>query len=362
MAQPIDPNYAAWLASQQAQQAPQAPQAPQAQQIQGPAYGVPQAPQYPGVQYQAPQQAYQPPAAQPAPAAYQMHIPTNVQIDTTPPPPMVGGKGPRMQDMAGRLVLISPTKIERGVVNTLAKVQPGQPPALQDRLTCDIVLFGQPIAYGGKPEQGIPHTLMANCPSEWPARFISGKLIVGQLESKLPERTGTGQPGFLLGVLERNPNPNAAPGQPLSWKLGDPSPAQIQEAQAFLAARAAGQVQATPPTPGAPAQAYTTYANSAQGVNAPQQYQQAPAPQYAPQQPAMDTAYAAFLASQQQHSQSAPVQWQQPYQAPPPAAPPAPVLDLNTPPSNFDPNVWVTLAPEVRTQILQSSAAPTHWG
>lgn len=346
MAQPIDPNYAAWLASQQAQQAPQAPQAPQAQQIQGPAYGVPQAPQYPGAQYQAPQQAYQPPAAQPAPAAYQMHIPTNVQIDTTPPPPMVGGKGPRMRDMAGRLVLVSPTKIERGVVNTLAKVQPGQPPALQDRLTCDIVLFGQPIAYGGKPEQGIPHTLMANCPSEWPSRFISGKLIVGQLESKLPERTGTGQPGFLLGVLERNPNPNAAPGQPLSWKLGDPSPAQIQEAQAFLAARAAGQVQATPPAP----------------VVAAPQYQQAP--QYTPpQQPAMDPAYAAFLASQQQASQPTPqVQWQQPYQAPAPAAPPAPVLDLNTPPSNFDPNVWVTLAPEVRTQILQSSAAPTHWG
>lgn len=346
MAQPIDPNYAAWLAGQQAQiqQAPQqyAPPAPQ--------------------QYQMPQQA---PQGMPAP--YQMHIPTNVQI-TTPPAPVAGSAGPspRLQDMGGRLLLISPTKIERGVPNDLSD----KPGAVQDRLTCDIVILGnQPIAYGGKPEEGKPHTMQSVCPSEWPSKFVSGVLIVGQLEDKLPERNG-GVPGFMLGVLERNPNPNAKPGRKLAWKLSDPTPAQIQEAQAFVAARAAGQIQSGvgQPLPGAPAETYTAYANSPQGINAQPQYQQpqyAPPAPYAPQapaQPAVDPNYAAWLASQQAPAQSQYAPPQQQWQAPPPATPPTPQLDLNTPPANFDPNIWAQMPMEVRAQILQSAAAPTHWG
>lgn len=349
----MDPAYAAWLASQQSQQAPVQQYAPPQQ------YAAPAAPAQPQYQPAPVQQNYAPPQTQAYP-------PAQAQF-SAPPPPRTGSPiSPRMQDLAGRLLLIAPSKVEYQV-NSQFKNRDGSA-QLQDRVTADVILLdGGPIEMGGSPDKGIPHTHVGGSPSEYLGKFISGALIITQLVPYLPENRPNAK--YALGRLVRNPNPNLKPGQSLAWKLDDPTEADIQTATRFLADKALGHVQLVEPQPLAP---------MAPGPMAQaQQYQQAPQPQYAPQpqppqyqpapqpqQPAMDPAYAAFLANQQAQAQPpAQAAWSQgmPMSPPAPSAPPAPALDINTAPSGMDPQMWAAMPPETRAAILQSAAAPTPW-
>lgn len=288
-------------------------------------------PQYaPQPQYApAPQPAYPPqgyapaaqPAPQPQPAAPQAGWggPAPQGVDQFgAPAPAVGIIRPRLTDMgAGRLLLITPTKIERDVPNTLSE----KPGATQDRMTCDVVILdGPPFPYGGNPEArgGRPHDRMAQIPYESLSMWISNALIVAQCERAVGGGMVLGRLGF---------GESKTPGRQNPWKLTDPTEADKEIARAYLLAKQQGRIAA--PAPQAPPQA-------------------APQPQYAPPQSAPPAQPQYPPQGYAPAAQPAP----QPQYAPAPAAG-APL----PPPPGWAPEAWAAVPPEQQAMIAQSMAA-----
>lgn len=142
-------------------------------------------------------------------------------------------RGPRLQEMYGRLLLILPTKLEEGIVSKFLGTD-GKP-QVQDRMTADVVILdGGTIQYGGNPEKlgGRPHDKTVEPPHRSTAMFISSKGLISQCREALAKRLA-GQPGAM--VLGRLAVGEAKTGQAAPYLLTPPTEADKQTARAYLA-------------------------------------------------------------------------------------------------------------------------------
>jgi hypothetical protein len=130
--------------------------------------------------------------------------------------------------MFGRLVLITPIKVEFGIPNRL------QPGTTQDRMTADVVILdGGPCAYGGQPEKpgGKPHDKWAQVPHRTRGQYISSVGLISQCREAL-ERRRKGQPGMVLGRLYVGESTD--PAKEGAWLVSDPTDADKALARAYL--------------------------------------------------------------------------------------------------------------------------------
>jgi hypothetical protein len=298
-------------------------------------YYPPQPPQQ--QPYYPPQPSQQPPT-QPQPQPGGMD--PGALVD---PSHVVNVARPALRDLGeGRLLIIRPIQIERGLPNTLT---PGQ---LQDKMTCDlVVLDGPPFVYGGNLDEGRPHTHQGSAPFESLGQWINNPLVIAQCERSIGG-------GLVVGRLAKGVS--SQPGRKAPWKLADPNEDDKRIAREYLAHRAVSG----PPPPGvllAPAPAPTAYPQQAQywGPGAPQQPQQQP-PYYPPQQ------QPAAPVQQPYPPQQQPQAWTTGTPAAPmPGAVAQPAYDTSVPPPGFDPNVWASFTPEQREQVYRSAAGPAPW-
>lgn len=325
--------------------APTPAQAPQPQYAPQP-YPQP-APGYPqGYPQPAPQQQYAPapgypqqgiPAAYPQPQTYYAQQPVNPAYAQAPAtgdqfgaPPATGGARPTIKKIGpGRLVLLFPIKIEKGVVSTRFK-NPDGTPTVSDRMTADVVVLdGPPVTYGGDDAKMIPDTLSAPTGPDSDKHmgvYINGKILISQCERTLDPN---GQRS-ILGRLIQVPTAGT-PG----WKLDDPTEADKALAREWFA-KHPRQDQFSAPAPA------VAQHPAVQAPQAPVQQYIAPAPQVGPSYPVQPQ-----QAPQQQY-------------APPPAPmpqPPAPAAQIPCPPA-IDP-AWFYAQPIEAQQYYASQAAAT---
>jgi len=207
-------------------------------------------------------------------------------------PAPVGGVRPRVADIAGRMVAFTPT--------ALALSMPGiKPGTFQDRITTDVVVLdGGPLAFGGKPEKGAPHTLVISTPCEFTAMYVSQTNMVAALRGSVGS-------GVVLGRIVQGTT-NVAGNNP-PWNLApiDPSSHAYELAIDYWSARSLGQIVKPEPQPiaGAPAPtlAYTHAVTMPHNQNTGQPVAN---PAVVGAQPDPQAAFAAWQASQ---AQAAPV-------------------------------------------------------
>jgi hypothetical protein len=285
---------------------------------------------------------------------------TAAQVAPQPPPsgyaddfsdPATRGISPRWEQLDGRLLMIRPTKLERGVVNTLGRPDSNGQMPTQDRMTCTVtILDGPPLLYGGKPKEGIPDTIQANVPCEFEGMLNSQVLIVSQCESKVPGAPG-GKPegGVVLGRYGRSEKAPSQPGMERARKLLIAADADRALARQWVAYKANASI-------GNPADVAQAPAPAPQVSQAPpQSYGVPPAPvqSYDPQMAAQ-----AYLGGPPQANYAPQPQPPQTYAQGGPIAPP---LDISTPPTGMPPEVWETLTTEQKTAFAQSAAARPGW-
>jgi hypothetical protein len=198
--------------AQQPQQAPN----PYAQQPTAPqAYAPQQQPQY------APTPQGWPQGAAPAAAGGGGLVARPGQFVTPPPPSAGTGSRPRLLDMYGRLLLVLPEHVQRGVASRFTN-RDGSPQT-QDKLTATvIVLDGGPMAFGGEPEKGPAgkgqHTQTVDVPYVVKGMWINQSKLIEQLEEALAMRL-RGEPGLALGRLWKVGQAQNDP-----WVLAAPTP------------------------------------------------------------------------------------------------------------------------------------------
>ena len=138
-------------------------------------------------------------------------------------------RGPRLQEMFRRLLLIIP----HGVEQVDRKKDDGTI-VKQDRMTADvIVLDGGQIQYGGKPEKPpfTPHDKVADVPLRIEKMFISSVGLISQCRDALDARK-LGKAGMVLGRL----NVGEAKGdQSPPYLLDQPTDADKDIARRYLA-------------------------------------------------------------------------------------------------------------------------------
>jgi hypothetical protein len=247
------------------QQAPQA-YAPPTQYV--PEQQAPPAAGNPFAQQQAAPQAYAPPAQQtyphygtpavqqqaPAPAAVTPHhhtAPPALGTASAPPPPVAGGgKGAKLADMYGRLVVIFPMALQRVPKNakfiTDADRQSGN--LEQDRMTATLVVLDggsvgnmTPLAWGGNPHAlgGQPHTESSPLPYVRKGMWLNQSQLIGQCSPYLPgrERGGpNGAPGAVVGrLVKTGPQLNDP------WFITTPTDDELGLANQYLQLVSAGQ-------------------------------------------------------------------------------------------------------------------------
>jgi hypothetical protein len=146
----------------------------------------------------------------------------------------------KLKDMYGRLVLILPISVRRGVVSNF-KDKDGNA-QVQDLMTAVFVVLdgGSPIVYGGDPYvmPPIPHTKSGALPHVTRGPVSQSKLVQ-QCEGALAAvaATGPGSDGaMVLGRLLKN-------GQELTsaWVLGDYTKTEEEIAAYYLAGVKSGQ-------------------------------------------------------------------------------------------------------------------------
>lgn len=153
---------------------------------------------------QAPAQpAPSPPASVNAPAPQTPPPPPGAESNEDPfagPAPQ-RPRAPRLRDLYGRLVLVIPHKLEKGIRSQFNDKDGN--PQFQDRLTMDlVVLDGGEIHYGGSPESipPTPHDKTATVPAKFDRVFDSHAGIISQCRDALAKRQA-GKPGMVLGRL-----------------------------------------------------------------------------------------------------------------------------------------------------------------
>ncbi len=287
---PVDPQYAAWLASQQQ---------PQPQQYAPPAPAAPVPQQY------APQPQYAPPAPQPmappvpqyAPPAPQPAAPVAAAVPAPGTNPFQAPKiaaatlTPRVKDLAGRLVAFRPTLFEAEAPNNLAG--PNQAKT-QPRVTADCYVFdGGTLVFGGSPDydkKPTPHTHQVEPPAMFPGMWITSENIIRALTETPPGGRQQITPGLVLGRIVRSQVGN------MPWNLEpvDMSGPEVAHCAMIFAQWQSGQSTPNQPVPLAqtappPAYAYTPGSQypgqPIQPPAAPQPMAPAPQPQYAPPAP-----------------------------------------------------------------------------
>ena len=170
---------------------------------------------------------------------------------------------PNQSALRGRLILITPRKIETRPSN----LNPGQ---MQETITADVqVVDGRGAIPQFKNNQPTGQWLEGpNFTGVW----LSGQRVIEQLRPFV----GTGR--SVLGTLETM-RPGEVPIKGNPWGLNAATEEQKAQARAVLANQAIGGAAAPA---AAPAQAQPQYAPQPQYAQAPQpQYAQAPQPQYA---------------------------------------------------------------------------------
>lgn len=239
-------------------------------------------------------------------------------------PDATGGPAIRINQIGeGRLLVITPLEFEPNA------------PAFDDgetgpRVTADIAILDGPIPlqYGGSIQKRRPHTMeFRQLPALVRGVWIQEKTLVFQIKGRIGL-------GVVVGRLGKG---QATKGNP-PWVLFDPTPGDIEQAKAWLAAKAVGQwvnpepveIGGTQPVAQAPGN-YPQPASPGYGY-------QPPAP--APQQPAYVQPPPAQAYPTHVQPQPAYEPWQPPT-APPPAPPaPEPLM-----PPGFDPNRWAAMTP-----------------
>jgi hypothetical protein len=257
------------------QAAPAAPQqAPQAYapQQQAPAAGNPFAQQQaaPAPQAYAPQQtgpglygqphAPTPSYVPPQGVTHEQHVANTYQQQQAPPalgtasapPPPVsgGGKGAKLADMYGRLVVIFPMMLQRVPKNakfvTDADRQSGN--LEQDRMTATVVVLDggrvgdmTAIGWGGNPHglPPTPHTDYSPLPYVRKGMWLNQSQLIGQCSPYLPgrERGGpNGAPGAVVGRLVKT-----GPQQNDPWFITTPTDDELNLANQYLQLVSAGQ-------------------------------------------------------------------------------------------------------------------------
>lgn len=196
---------------------------------------------------QYPPQTAQPVYAPPAPAGYPSTPPTPAQPASgaysgqqTQPygDDPFGGPAPqtlrpRVRDLEGRLLLILPERLERGVVSKTLKNTDGSP-VIQDRLTASVVVLdGGPVHYGGSPDarqssQRKPHDKVAEVPWKIRSMWIQNVGLISQSEIAMlnVERRNRGlslEPGAVTMVLGRLYQSEPTTNPEGSWLVSQPT-------------------------------------------------------------------------------------------------------------------------------------------
>jgi hypothetical protein len=139
-------------------------------------------------------------------------------------------RGPRLQEMYGRLLLVIPHRLEENIPNRLDNKG-----GTQDRMTADvIVLDGGPISYGGKPEKlpPVPHDKVGAIPFRQDKMFISAVGLISQCREALAKKVTQGRPGMVLGRLMTG---QATGDQNAPYLLTPPTDADKAIGRAYLA-------------------------------------------------------------------------------------------------------------------------------
>jgi len=140
------------------------------------------------------------PVAAPAPATLPAGEDPFANSDPSPQAP----RSPRFRELYGRLIILVPKRLEKGLVSGRFK-NPDGSAVIQDRMTADlIVLDGGTIHYGGEPEKVPPiaHDKTAEVPARWNDTFISFAGIISQCRDALAARAA-GRPGMVIGRLTK---------------------------------------------------------------------------------------------------------------------------------------------------------------
>ena len=147
-------------------------------------------------------------------------------------PAPTGERQPRIPDMANRLVLIRPIKVDE---QAKAAKFGGKPGDTQLRLTADVaVLDGGTLWYGGQPEdpdEPKPHDLTTEVPYFMRRRYIGQAAIVSKGRAVL--ESGGKLPPWILGRVYKGPKTGE---QRAPWLLADPTEADVAVARAWFAA------------------------------------------------------------------------------------------------------------------------------
>lgn len=207
---------------QSQQQAPQA-YTPPANPYANP-YGVaPGAQQAPAV-YGGPQQAQQQyPAGYPAPQAAPSHpvatgyAPPLGELSAAGVAPSGDGKGAKLANMYGRLVIMFPTSHEMKPKNPRFVTPEDQAAGrvTEERVTTTVVVLDDgrggmsPITWGGSAMPPVPDTDSAPLPYVRKGMWISQSRIVAQLKPHLPAPGGA--PGMVIGRLYKAGNEHNSP-------------------------------------------------------------------------------------------------------------------------------------------------------
>ena len=215
---------------------------PYAQQQAAPAYAPHPAPQGP---YGQTPQAYAPPAQQAPPQqSYPHAAPPALGTASAPPPPIAGGgKGAKLADMYGRLVIVFPLALQRVPRNPkfVTDAQRAAGDLEQDRMTATVVVLDggsvdnmTPLAWGGNPYAlgGSPHTESSPLPYIRQGMWLNQSQVIGQCSPYLPgrERGGpNGAPGAVVGRIVKS-----GPGQNDPWFITTPTEAEIGLANNYL--------------------------------------------------------------------------------------------------------------------------------
>jgi hypothetical protein len=184
----------------------------------------------------AQQQAPQQPAQQAGP-------PAQFGPATAPPPPSPsGGKGAKLPDMYGRLVIIFPHSVQTVPRNAsfVTDEQRARGDVNQQRMTATIVVLDDgnggmtPLAFGGNPHAlgGRPHDQSAPLPYVRKGMWINQTKVIEQVSEYLPGRAAGGpnnSPGAAVGRLVK-----VGPQQNDAWYLTTPTEAEVGLANTYL--------------------------------------------------------------------------------------------------------------------------------
>lgn len=157
---------------------------------------------------------------------------------------------PRVRDLEGRLLLILPERLERGVVSKTLKNKDASGnlvPVIQDKLTATVVVLdGGPVHYGGSPEalqssQRKPHDKVAEVPWKIRSMWIQNVGLISQSEIAMlnVERRNRGlalEPGAVTMVLGRLYQSEPATNPQGSWLVSEPTDEDKALARAWLRA------------------------------------------------------------------------------------------------------------------------------